>query len=337
MVLPARVVEACTPAPNAIAIASFNVKWIGYYENERRNEQLAAMVADCDIVVVQELVAPPDFDVVGMPVGWPSDQGKHYPNGKALKPDKGATDFFRAFLKNQSRYVLSNSDTGSSPKVHVNSASTEWFVAFYKHDRVCTTGDNRCGALPKSEFLARDISDHPDFERVPYAFAFRALNDGDPANDFVLVSVHLQPNKSTAAKNRRRNELAAIMRWAEDPERLPETDIVVLGDMNIHSCEELGEVLPSGYLSLNDECRDTVPSKHSRPYDNVVYREANAPEIDTDFDMKVINIVEAARADWASTQIGTYPGDPYQPKVFPKYYSDHHPIHFRMRIVADDD
>lgn len=49
---------ACTPKDDSVAVGSFNVNWIGYYDNERDDDGLADLLKGCDVVVIQELVAP---------------------------------------------------------------------------------------------------------------------------------------------------------------------------------------------------------------------------------------------------------------------------------------
>lgn len=183
-------------------------------------------------------------------------------------------------------------------------------------------------------FLAEDRSNHDDYERVPYAFAFRTPNNN---LDFVLISVHLQPGDSGSDQARRLEELTAIAQWIDENDE-QEKDFVILGDMNIKNIAELGSATPQEFLSLNDECYATNTNLNSpKPYDHVMYNPAHTTEIDTDTDIHVIDLVEAVRPYWSSTDI-TFPGDPYDHNLFRQYYSDHNPIVFRMKIpTADDD
>src|SRR5207253_903707 len=115
-----------------------------------------------------------------------------------------------------------------------------------------------------------------DFDRVPYAFPFRARRS---ALDFVLISVHLHPDAGRVAKDRRRHELMATQAWiASQPG--PEDDYVVLGDMNFQDCDEIAEAIPSGLHSLNTECAFTNTNvKAPKPFDDVLYREDSTTEI----------------------------------------------------------
>jgi hypothetical protein len=136
-------------AADPIKIASFNVKWIGYYP-ERDDEFLAELMSQFDIVVVQELVAPP----------YPAK----YPNGKKVKPDPQSAEFFNAMKEQGFKSILSPEDTGPGDKNHRNNASTEWFVAFYRDDKVELAEDLFSG------FIAKDLTANEDY-RQPHGNA----------------------------------------------------------------------------------------------------------------------------------------------------------------------
>ncbi|MFB0565772.1 MAG: hypothetical protein ACETWK_08860 [Candidatus Aminicenantaceae bacterium] len=185
-----------------------------------------------------------------------------------------------------------------------------------------------------SGFLADDRSNHDDYERVPYAFAFRTAEDN---LDFVLISVHLMPNGAGPKKERRKHELAAIASWINDNND-EEKDFIILGDMNIEDKEELEDAAPSGFVSLNDECVQTnTKVDKPRPYDHVMYNPAFTIEIDDDFDFKVIDLIKAMKTYWEQSSTEPYPGDPYNHNLFYQYYSDHHPVLFRMIVPESDD
>lgn len=295
-------------------IASFNVQFLGSFK-KRDDNALASILKDYDIVVIQELVAPP---IEGT-----------YPDGSAYSSDVEAKEFFDAMDALGFHYLLSEEDTGTSDNIHTKSTSTEWFVTFFKPDMVMEAVD-----LPGG-FLADDRSNNPDYERVPYAFPFRSANGGI---DFVLISVHLQPGDKTEEEQRRKHELATIAAWVDDHDQ-SEKDFIILGDMNIYSKEELADVTPAGFLSLNDECRvtNTLQTEGGgRPYDHVMIRpDFTGTEIDAQYDLVVIDLVAAMRPYWQSTD--PYPGDPYDHNLFKQYYSDHHPVAFRLVGRGDDD
>ncbi len=297
------------PATDTLKICSFNIQFLGS-STKRDDHALADILKGHDIVVVQELVAPPYSGV--------------YPDGSDFKPDDESAEFFQEMENNGFQYVLSEEDTGTGDKNHLNSSATEWWVTFYKPSKVKVAED-----LPNG-FLAEDRTNHDDYERVPYAFGFRTVND---SIDFVLISVHLKPGKYKYS--RRKQELAAIGEWINNNDEV-EKDFIILGDMNIYNYEELMNVIPEGFVSLNDECRRTNTSATPQPYDHVMYNPEFTTEIDSLFDMQVIDLIEAMHGYW-NPEDGVYPGDPYIHNVFRQYYSDHHPVEFRMVVSGDGD
>ena len=302
--------------PDKITVASFNLKWLGYYP-KRDNAHLAALLSHFDIVVLQELVAPP----------YPGT----YPNGKARKPDPEARAFFDAMKSRGFDYVLSPSDTGPGKRLHTNSAGTEWFVAFYKPNRVCAEGGTVTVAVCKisgapTGFISSPLSQNPVFARVPYAFAF-----GTPSGKgFVLTSVHLQPGSGREDEGRRAREIASATQWIDTAKaRANSFAFFLLGDTNIQDCGELQAVMPKGWASLNASCRDTTPAPTDRPYDQVFYKLGNTL-VDKGFGLQIIDLVETMKQIW--TGPGPYPGNPYNGKLFPQYYSDHDPIVFQLDV-----
>ncbi|MBA7548395.1 hypothetical protein ES705_40852 [subsurface metagenome] len=180
-------------------------------------------------------------------------------------------------------------------------------------------------------FLDSDRSANPNYKRVPYAFGFRKDN-----LDFVLISVHLNPEDETEDREFRAREFQAIFAWIDDNDDM-EKDFIIVGDMNIQNSDELTNVTPTGYLSLNDECRKTNTAAGSdKPYDHVIYSTTNTTnEIDIDYDIEVVDLIEAMRDKWESDE--PYLGDPYNQNLFQQYYSDHHPVVFRMIVPSSDD
>lgn len=312
-----------TPAPtsagSSLALSSFNIQFLGLF-TARDHLALATILRDFDIVVVQELVAPPF--------------AANFPDGSPFKPDQEAAEFFNAMTALGFAYRLSVEDTGTGSVNHTNSSATEWWVVFYKAGRVEIADD-----LP-TEFLADDRTDHEHYERVPHAFAFRTVDD---RLDFVLLSVHLKPGSGAAAKARRQEELTAIAEWVDDHD-VKEKDFIILGDMNIEDCDELQSATPPEFSSLNEKCVATNTNVNGpKPYDHVMYRPAFTKEIDKAFDFRVFNLIEAMRPFWNSTD--PYPGGSVNPIGLPAYdhnkfrvfYSDHHPVVFKMTVSETDD
>ena len=300
-------------ATQVLTVCSFNIQFLGN-SNERDDPALAQVVKDCDIVTVQELVSPP----------YPAA----FPDGEAVNPDAQSAEFFDAMTQLGFENWLSEEDTGTGDTIHRNGSSTEWWVTFYKDDKVSKAED-----LPHG-FLEEDRSNHDDFERVPYSFAFRTPDNN---LDFLLISVHLKPGPGPADRARRKHELSAIATWIDDHDDT-EKDFIILGDMNLYTTTEIADVTPQGYLSLNDEARPTNTNVSGpQPYDHVMYNSSFTTEVDQAFDMQVIDLIEAMRPFWDEAN-GDYPGDdPYDHNQFRRYYSDHHPVVFRLNIPSVDD
>jgi hypothetical protein len=197
---------ATKAASRDLRVITFNIQFLGNFRDKRK-EDLADMLAPYDLVIVQELVAPP--------------YEGYFPDGSPFVPDDESAAFFDAMAARNFDYVLSEEDTGTGPRNHLNSAATEWFVAFYKPRRVRPAPDLT------TAFLAEDRSNNDDYERVPYAFAFRAGQA-----DLVFISVHLNPGGGTSDTARRAHELESIFSWI-DSQAGAEKDYVILGDMNI--------------------------------------------------------------------------------------------------------
>lgn len=296
----------------SLSVCSFNVQFLGHFKN-RDDVALANLVGGYDIVVIQELVAPPT-------------EGK-FPDDTDRKADVEAKEFFDAMEALGFQWELSEEDTGTGDKIHVNSSGTEWWVAFYDPDRVSVAND-----LP-SGFLADDRANHDDYERVPYAFAFRSDSSD---TDFVLISVHLQPGDRRADMDRRDHELSSIADWIEanDDE---EKDFIILGDMNIKDADELASATPSSFVSLNSDSLPTNTNVNGpRPYDHVMYRPGDSSEIDLDFGFVVIDLIEEMSFYWDGDPLD-YPGKPYDHNAFRVLYSDHHPVVFRIKDDGSDD
>ncbi|MBT3378415.1 MAG: hypothetical protein HN742_35190 [Lentisphaerae bacterium] len=300
-----------TANTDQLTICSFNIQFLGSSKS-RDDVALASILKGYDVVVVQELVSPPHPAL--------------FPDGSPVKPDPEAAEFFDAMKDLGFDYWLSEEDTGTGDRHHNNGSATEWWVVFYRDDNV-----DRAMDLPHG-FLADDRSNHDDYERVPYAFSFRA---SEGMTDFVLISVHLQPGSGRKDKARRKHELGAISGWIGANDAF-EKDFIILGDCNIENAGELTDTTPDGFMSLNDECRSTNTNVNGpKPYDHIFYRPESTPEMDTGFDMAVVDLVKAMQPMWHET--ATFPGEPYRHNEFRKWYSDHNPVVFRLHVEKDDD
>lgn len=292
---PARLASAA----DELTICSFNIKFVGLYQR-KDHQALANLLKDYDLVVVQELIAPP--------VATPANSTR-----------RRAKQFFDAMASHGFSHVLSESDTGNAA-LGSNTSSTEWFVTFYKPTRVSPAAD-----LPHG-FIAAPLSRNPSFRRVPYAAAFRTP---DRKLDFVLVSVHLEPDDRVF----RAGEFRAIGTWLQHQLfNQAERDLIVLGDCNLQSQAELTANTPANFISLNADCvRTNVARGSAKPFDHVFHDPRFTSEMDAGFGFKVVDLIEAMQ-----------PGQPLastaEQNLFFQKYSDHHPVVFRLRIpVRDDD
>lgn len=295
-------------AEQTMSICSFNIRFLGSFES-RDNTALATILEDYDIVIVQELIAPP--------------YSMTYPDGMLAEPEDKARVFFEEMIGRGFSYWLSEEDTGPGDKIHLNNPRTEWWVAFFKPEKVIPAVD-----LPRG-FMREDRSCNCYFERVPYAFPFRTRDEN---LDFVLISVHLKPNGSQSDSQRRKHELASIAQWIEANDDT-EKDFIILGDMNIQNCTELARITPPGFVSLNSNCLPTNTATTKKPYDHVMYCPEHSHEVKEDF--IIIDLVEEMRRFWTGPE--SYPGDPYDHHKFSARYSDHNPIVFYLEVPDSDD
>lgn len=299
-----------TPAAaqtDEISVVSFNIQFLGS-SSKRDNEALTDMLADFDLVFVQEVIAPP-YD-------------GEFPDGDPYRPDAQVTEFFDQMQAHGFDYFLSPEDTGPGVRNHSNGTNTEYWVAFYKANRVELATDLPLG------FIADDVTRNPNYDRVPFAFPFRAGSE-----DLVFISVHLRPGAGPAHRARRAHELDSIWRWIRNRSG-SERDYVILGDMNIENCTELAAVLPQNAISMNGGCDATNTNVNSpKPYDHVMFR-SQFTDAEIPGQMEIVDLIEEMRGDWPGPS--SYPGDPYQHNRFRAAYSDHHPIVFTVVVDSED-
>ena len=315
-------VQSSEPPP--FLVCSFNIQFLGS-SRVRNNKALAEILSQqgCDIVAIQELVAPPDLTQLPASPHYQSNTPATFPTGAPLNPKENVTDFFmRMYQAGYDSFILSEEDTGRSAKNHTNSTATEWWVTFYRSSKVVHAPD-----LPQG-FLADQVTAHPHWDRVPYAFAFRSV-EGE--FDFVLISVHLRPGTGPANRERRASELREIGRWVrQQQESHPEKDYIILGDMNIYNEAELLQATPVGFISLNTAAKWATNTnvRNPYPYDHVMVDPLQTTEVPTENNFVVLDLLELARPYWDSEE--PYPGhsESYLHNEFRFHFSDHHPIGF---------
>jgi endonuclease/exonuclease/phosphatase family metal-dependent hydrolase len=284
-----------------LRVVSFNIKFLGHYRT-RDNEGLARLLSDYDLVFIQELVAPPRDVTLA--------------DGRTIAADAEARAFFDAMAAKGFDYALAPAASGKS--VGESATGAEWDVAFYRPSRVQPAEDLARG------FVASPVRANPIFDRVPYAFPFRARSE-----DLVFISVHLDAAATHAGAVDRARELSAIWAWIAargDPER----DYVILGDMNLQTCAERAAVTPAWATALGP-CQMTNVLA-DKPFDQVLFA-TQSTRSEIPGGLNVINLISEMRADWDPAD-GAYPGDPLNRGRFERIYSDHNPIAFT--IVIDD-
>ena len=331
-------------ATGAIGICSFNIQWLGHWMT-KANQELANLVKNCDVIAIQELVAPP-WDVKvrgenGLPL--------------ILKGDKQSLEFVEAMKNVGLDGVMLGTDNTGPNRNHINTPAAEWPLLFYKTSRIKPNL-----SLP-SGFIADKLAGNPVFSRVPYAFGLSTIDNNF---DFVVISVHLFAYNSTQgvlySKARRVAEFQVIAGWIEwqkDNHISNEKDYFVMGDMNLEDVEEYdgffgdvsvnlkpfvsrifneqekshGALQKLDYKSMNSS--GSRGSEHiyptniglNKPFDHIMYDEINTTA-DMMSDLEVVDIAKFLK-------LSSFPTS----RAFIQQYSDHNPIRMQIKITTDKD
>jgi hypothetical protein len=312
-------------------ICSFNIQFLGN-SRLRKNTDLVKLMKDdsCTMLVVQEIVAPPDLRLIPGNSYFGKEDLPVVPTAKEpINPQPLVTEFFLEMQKaGFDGFWFSEEDTGPVKKNNNNGSATEWWAVFYKSD--IWEKDLK---LP-SGFLDKSVVLNPTWERVPYAFSFR---DKKGRFDFVLISVHLHPGPGAADKRKRTEELQGIYRWIDNQKQnTTEKDFIILGDFNLEDAEELAsnEV---NFVSLNSKAQWNTNTNinNPKPYDHVFLVPAHTIEVSVQNNFKVLNLITQALPMWDPEL--PYPGEPYNHNLFRLYFSDHHPVSFISNLKNKDD
>ena len=298
---------------DTIEICSFNIQFLGHFKS-RDNYTLAKILTPYDIVVVQEMVAPP---VNGI---FPSDSTK-------FKADVESAAFVAEMEKQGYSYWLSSEDTGPT-KNHTNSSASEWWITFYRSEIVIPDSTRYYGFLDTT-LIASSL-----YERVPFCMPFKSVNGG---STFSLVSLHLKPGNSVANRMRRADELNSLFGWMKEQKEANE-DFLLLGDCNIYKKEEFIEFESEFIYSLNRNCVSTNTKlyedpKKGKPYDHVFYNDNTKQELITD-SFKVVDLMKIVKN--ISVE-GLIPYEFYEHNLFRTRFSDHLPVSFSYIIGIDKD
>ncbi|WP_041736911.1 hypothetical protein [Colwellia psychrerythraea] len=74
--------------------------------------------------------------------------------------------------------------------------------------------------------------------------------------DFVLISVHLKPGAGPSNRARRKHESESIYSWVGKNDN-KEKDFIIIGDMNLYSCDVLTTMNIGEFKTLNSSCLNT--------------------------------------------------------------------------------
>lgn len=295
-------------AQDTLNICSFNIQFLGHFK-DRNNEFLAEVLSPFDIVVIQEMVAPPIDGV--------------YPNGLAYKQDLESASFVQEMAKRGFQYWLSEEDTGPS-RNHLASTASEWWISFYRPDKVIPDSSRAFG------FLSKIRAGNPTFERVPYAFPFSSL---DGSSNFTLISAHLRPGDRSEDFLKRSQEINGVVDWIQKQTETNK-DFYLLGDCNIYGEKELQPFHEKGFSSLNNQCLSTNTKMYEdeskgKPYDHVFYAEHSTEDI-IPSSFTVVNL-------FGLVQKAGMTFTPYDHDQFRTSFSDHVPISYQIVTGKDSD
>lgn len=297
---------------DTLDICSFNIQFLGHFK-ERNDQLLADLLKDYDIVVVQEMVAPP---IDG-----------NYPDGSPFKKDPESASFVEEMSKKGFSYWLSSEDTGPR-KNHTPTTASEWWIAFYRPQTV-EPDSARCHG-----FISHPLVNNPHFERVPYAFPFRSK---DKKTNFTLVSVHLQPGNGSEDRLRRKGEIKELLEWSTSQWE-SNKDFFVLGDCNIYDQNEMLPFQSTGVHTLNINFASTNTKMYEsaskgEPYDHV-FHFAQSTEDVLPNSFEVIDLMSALKPHQSSISFSL---EPYNHDLFRTTFSDHVPVRFKIICGKDTD
>lgn len=295
---------------DTLNICSFNIQFLGNFKN-KDNATLSKILKSYDIVVIQELVAPP----------FP---GK-FPDKTSYKVDEESKAFYNEMIKQGFACWLSTEDTGPTNN-HVNSTASEWWIIFYKTTKV------RGDSTRFHGFVSQPLVANPNQDRVSFVFPFKSVNGN---TTFSLIPVHLNPGDSKEDYSRRQVEFNYLFNWTKKQTE-SNKDFIVLGDCNIYQESEFVPFKKLDYFSLNNKCKSTntkiyESKEKGKPYDHVFYNSANKEDL-------LLNSFEVH--DLRSQVKAINPGnivEPYDHDDFRSKYSDHLPISFKLITGKDSD
>lgn len=295
---------------DTLTICSFNIQFLGNFKN-KDNVTLSKILKGYDIVVIQELVAPP----------FP---GK-YANKTPYKVDEESKAFYSEMKKQGFACWLSTEDTGPTNN-HVNSTASEWWIVFYKTSKV------RGDSTRFHGFVSQPLVANPNQDRVSFVFPFKSVRGN---TTFSLIPVHLNPGDSKNDYNRRQVEFQYLISWSKKQTE-NNKDFLILGDCNIYQASEFIPFKKLDFFSLNEKCISTntkiyESKEKGKPYDHVFYNSATKEDLLVN-SFEVLDLRAQVKAINPKNILEPYNHDDFRAK-----YSDHLPISFKLITGKDSD
>ena len=295
---------------DTLNICSFNIQFLGNFKN-KDNATLSKILKPYDIVVIQELVAPP----------FPGQFADKSP----YKVDEESKAFYNEMKKQGFACWLSTEDTGPTNN-HVNSTASEWWIIFYKTSKV------RGDSTRFHGFVSQPLVANPNQDRVSFVFPFKSVKGN---STFSLIPVHLNPGDSKDDYSRRQVEFNYLFNWTKTQTEMNK-DFLILGDCNIYKAEEFTPFKKLDFYSLNDKCKSTntkiyESQEKGKPYDHIFYN-SNSKEDLILSSFEVHDLKAQVKAINPGNIIEPYDHDDFRAK-----YSDHLPVSFKLITGRDSD
>jgi len=295
---------------DTLNICSFNIQFLGNFKN-KDNATIGKIMKPYDMVIIQELVAPP---IAGF-------FGDHTP----YKIDEESKAFLTEMKKAGFSFWLSSEDTGPT-KNHVNSTASEWWIVFYKRTKI------HCDSSRYFGFVSQPLVANPNQDRVSYVFPFKTVKGN---STFSVIPVHLNPGDAKEDYARRQVEFSYLFNWTKkQPEK--NKDFFVLGDCNIYESSEFLHFKSLDFYSLNEKCKFTntkiyESKEKGKPYDHIFYNSHSKEDLILN-SFSPIDLRKAAKTFNPTNVIEPYDHDDFRTK-----YSDHLPVVFQLITGKDTD
>lgn len=312
-----------------VKLCSFNINFLGMYKERKayESELISNVIAKCDIIAVQELVATP-FEI-------------NFSDGTIMPGDPESRIFFNAMKANGYSWVISNEDTGRWEH-RTRSNRSVWFVTFYRDDIVQPIESDINGFISYPLHGTKGINCSPEettenlFDRVPYAQMFANAN----GNSFVVVNVHLHATsrrcdgsseKVNESRARRFQEIQNLLNWIDKNNYLS-SDIIVVGDFNtdVIEIENIVREIGDSVNVINDECVFTNVNE-TQCFTNLLMVKNNQSTFRVSKDFETIKLFDEVKNLTSCNYLEEISGQCLEPTwEFYKRFSNHNPIMFTL-------